>query len=304
MNTAVIIGCGFVGATAYQAFSQIPGWEIYAYDKFADNCKLKQETPNAKFISWEETKHMQLALICLPTPMDKVTGECDTSLIENMVRDIRAREGRGQTEIVIKSTVPPGTTKRLNEKYSSHNGGLFFNPEFLTEANAYNDFVDLQYQIIGSPTEERSHFLSKLYTDGLNSVRKDSRLPVILGGRQIIQCDSTMAEMVKLTRNCYLATRLSFFNEIKEICDSLDVNYNEMRPLVGLDSRVGWHYNQVSDENPGWGLSCLPKDINDLMFEAQVLGVDPKVMRAAWEKNLEVRKFRDWEQMEKAVKKH
>jgi UDPglucose 6-dehydrogenase len=290
-----IIGCGFVGTAAYQAFSQVKGWDVRAYDKFPDTCRLNQESKDVNFVGLGETIESDLCLIALPTPMNKATGKCDTGLVEDMVRSLRTR--RLGIEIVIKSTVPPGTTKRLDAEY----GGVYFNPEFLTEADPYNDFVNLPYQIVGNPGETRAWNLMQLYRDAATQYLWDT-MPVINGGKMILECDSDMAEMVKLTRNCYLATRLSFFNEIKQMCDKLNVSYDDMRPLVGLDDRIGNHYNKVSSENPGWGLSCLPKDLNDMMFTARELGVDPKVMQAVWDKNLEVRTDRDWERMEKAVK--
>jgi UDPglucose 6-dehydrogenase len=287
-----IWGAGFVGATCYQAFSKVSGWDVIVWDKFPDKCKLKQEMPDANFDAYNAkvAYSADLHFICVPTPMNKETGQCFTGIVEEVAKKI-ANHNKHGADIVIKSTVPPGTTKRLNDKY----GRVFFNPEFLTEADAYEDFVSLPYQIVGNPGRSRSTLLATLYQNA-------AKQGVIEGGKMMLDTDSTVAEMVKLTRNCYLATRLSFFNEIKQLCDKLEVNYDDMRALAGMDERIGTHYNRVSDDNPGWGLSCLPKDLNDLMFVAKDLGVDPKVMKAVWEKNLEVRKHRDWEEMEKAVK--
>ena len=109
---------------------------------------------------------------------------------------------------------------------------------------------------------------------------------------------ATELEMVKYTKNTYLATRLSFFNEIKQICDKLDVDFNFVKSVAGLDERVGNHYNTVNEDNPGWGGHCLVKDINALIYLEKSLGIDPKVLQAVADKNLEVRKYRDWEKQE------
>lgn len=299
MKTLTIVGCGFVGATAYEAFEEIEGWDVSAYDKYPETCKLAKDmkADTVNFVDLPTAAKSDVIFVAVPTPMDKETGRCRTELVETIVYALRGL-GRDNSEIVIKSTVPPGTTKRLDDDC----GHVYFNPEFLTEADPFQDFVNLPYQIIGLPSETNPANLLALYRDAYNQKLCDD-IPMVAGGKMILECDSTMAEMVKLTRNCYLATRLSFFNEIKQICDKLNVSYDEMREFVGMDDRIGSHYNKVSDENPGWGLSCLPKDLNDLMFVARSLGVDPMVMEAVWEKNLEVRKDRDWERMEKAVSK-
>lgn len=290
-KSVTIWGAGFVGATAYKAFSKIEGWDVVVWDKFADNCKLMKEDPTARFVNEDVAKSSHLHLICVPTPM-KQNGECFTGIVEEVVEKI-ASAGTG-AYIVIKSTVPPGTTERLNEKWCR----VFFNPEFLTEANAYEDFVELPYQIIGNPSKERCWPLINLYRDA-------KAQDVVRGGEMVLETSSTTAEMVKLTRNCYLATRLSFFNEIKQVCDKLGVEYDDMKHLAGLDERIGSHYNKVPgpDGKPGWSLSCLPKDLNDMIHVAYSAGVSPTVMEAVWHKNLEVRPERDWEEMEKAVKK-
>jgi len=227
-----------------------------------------------------------LHFICVPTPM-KENGACYTKKVVDLVRKI-SKNNRTGADLIIKSTVSPGATKKLNKKI----GRVFFNPEFLTEANSYDDFVNLPYQIIGNPGKSRSELLIKLYTDAQEQ-------GLLKGGSNIIECDSTVAEMVKLTRNAYLATRLSFFNEINQICNSINVPFDLMKELAGMDERVGNHYNKVPgpDGKLGFGGSCLCKDINSLMYVARKFQIEPSVLRGVWEKNLEVRPERDWENL-------
>lgn len=278
MKTIGIIGNGFVGGTAYKAFSKLDGYKVLINDKDESKCKN----------SFEDTAKCDLVFIAVPTPSNFETGECYTHIVSSCVAQVR--EYRKDNLIVIKSTVPPGTTKKLNFSY----GRVCFNPEFLTEANADADFKNLQYQILGMAEKEEK-------ADELHCVFYDCYKQGILDCSIFYNTDSSLAEMVKYTKNCYLATRLSFFNEIKQICDAVGVNYNQMKELAGLDNRVGNHYNEVNEDNPGWGLSCLPKDLNALKFVAEKLGLKPLVLDAAWKKNLEVRKFRDWETMSKAT---
>lgn len=286
-----ILGNGFVGTACYQAFSQVKGWNVVAYDKNPETCKLKIEMPNVNFVSLEEIAKCDLVIVCVPTPM-KSTGECYTGILEDVIRDLRHLNRKN--DIVIKSTVPPKTTEKFNVKYG---GNIYFSPEFLTEANCYEDFINLPYQIIGVPysAPEGDPSYSKYCTVLTDLFKEATKQGVLKGGMMILKTDAKIAEMVKLTRNCYLATRLSFFNEIKQICDNLGIDYDEMKNLSGLDPRIGNHYNKI---HPGtWGGSCLVKDLNDLMFVSRELGVDPKVLSGVWQRNLESNQVRDWENL-------
>ena len=269
---------GFVGGTAFKAFEKVNGYQIHGYD-------INESLATA---SLETTCKSDMVFIAVPTPMDISTGECHLDLVYKSVDQVRSF--RKDNWIYVKSTVLPGTTADLAEAY----GRVCFNPEFLTEANAYEDFVDLQYQLFGITGKEAPDV--SLFLDAYTQQAMKCRDTVFL--------DATTTEMIKYTRNCYLATRLSFFNEIKQISDKLGVDYDILRKWAGKDPRVQNVYNKVDPENPGWGLSCLPKDLNAMKAMARSLGIDPKVMNAAWEKNLEVRKVRDWEDMSKAVVKN
>jgi UDPglucose 6-dehydrogenase len=105
--------------------------------------------------------------------------------------------------------------------------------------------------------------------------------------------------MVKYVTNCFLATKVSFANEIKQICDKLDIDYDKVVEYSTKDKRLGTSHWAVPghDGHFGFGLTCFPKDLNALIATATSLGVDPKVMIAVWEKNLEVRPEKDWEKL-------
>jgi len=218
--------------------------------------------------------------VCVPTPMNP-DGSASTAIVEDVVRNIY---GWGERIVVIKSTVPPGTTDRLNKMFGP-TLSVVFNPEFLTEAQPVEDFKNQDRIIVGGDPEA-TQIVADIYS-------------VAYPGVMQVQCDATTAEMVKYVGNCFLATKISFANEISQICEKLGVAYDGVINLAMLDKRLGRSHWKVPgpDGHYGFGLTCFPKDINALIAVAIELGVDPKILRAAWEKNLEVRPEKDWEKM-------
>lgn len=295
-----IWGAGFVGATCYKAF--ISGdanvFKIKVFDTSGKDSKLGKEMPDANFVSKEEAFDSKLHIICVPTPMVKSIGRCNTSIVEGVVEEITdwGIQNGLLPEIVIKSTVPVRTSQNLADKL---NARVIFNPEFLTEANAYEDFVNLPYQIIGM-THMFNPFKGLTLIETLYKSSSCFKNDIVF-----YRVNSVDAEFVKLMRNCYLATRISFFNEMKQFSENSEINFEKVTKLAGLDPRVGDHYNKVPgpDGKMGFSLSCLPKDLNSMIYEMKKLAIDPLVLQAVWDKNLEVRPEKDWEQLEKAVSK-
>ena len=162
---------------------------------------------------------------------------------------------------------------------------LVFNPEFLTEANAVEDFNNQSRIILGGPRPATTE-LRRLYSK-------------VFPKAHIIKTDSTHAEMVKYLTNSFLATKVSFANEIYQICDKLKVDYDKVVEYATLDDRLGKSHWQVPghDGDFGFGGHCLPKDLSALIFLAMNLNTDTNVLNAVEETNDIVRKNRDWEQM-------
>ena len=268
-NTIGIVGQGFVGSALNEGFKDT--FHVETYDKY------KPSTCN----SIEELcSKAHVIFVCVPTPMDK-DGSCNTSIVTQVVEEI---DIHGDKHIaVIKSTIPPGTTKSLNEK--CRNIQVIFNPEFLTEANFIDDFKNQKRVIIGgkrpASTTVKTLF-RKVYP----------KLPIVKTG-------SRTAEMVKYFTNCVLATKVSFANEMKQICDKADIDYDKVVEYSLYDDRVGPTHLSVPgpDGRSGFGGSCFPKDINALINFAKCVNIEPKVLKAVWEKNLEVRPEKDWEQL-------
>jgi UDPglucose 6-dehydrogenase len=267
-----IIGQGFVGTALREGLKKT--FEIETYDKFKteeSTCKNLQELCEKTFILF----------LCLPTPMKK-DGSCDLSIVENVISEVDLIT-TGDHIVVIKSTIPPGTTKRLNKIYT--NLKVVFSPEFLTEANSIDDFKNQTRIIVGGP-RPASTIIKNMFRIAF------PKIPIVKTG-------SNTAEMVKYFINCILATKVSFANEMKQICDETDIDYDKVIEYALYDERVGKTHLSVPgpDGHLGFGGSCFPKDINALIHYANQTGVKPVVLEAAWQKNLEVRPEKDWEQL-------
>jgi len=268
-----IVGQGFVGTAIKEGFKE--KLEVETYDKF------KHSTCN----SLEELcKKVNIVFICLPTPM-REDGSCDLSIVKEAVYEIDkvSETQRANHVVIIKSTVPPGTTQNLNRECK--NIQIVFNPEFLTEANFINDFKNQTRIVIGGP-RPASTKVKNLY-------RK------IFPETVLIKTGSDTAEMVKYFTNCFLALKVSFSNEIKQICEKVNIDYDKVIEYSLYDKRLGKTHFSVPgpDGKAGFGGSCFPKDLNALIKTAESLNIDPIVLRAIWYKNLEVRPEKDWEKL-------
>ncbi len=267
-----IVGQGFVGSAIREGLKSTFLIETYdKYDQDKSTCKNLEQLCEKVFIIF----------LCLPTPMRK-DGSCDLSILKSVVEEINSIAS-GDHILVIKSTVPPGTTSKLNEIYK--NIKLVFSPEFLTEANSFEDFKNQNRVIVGGP-RPASTIVKNLFRVAFPKI-------------DIIKTGSNTAEMVKYFANCFLATKVSFANEMRQICEQVDIDYDKVVEYSLYDKRIG--KTHLSSPGPdgrlGFGGSCFPKDINALIYFAKHAGVNPAVLQAVWNKNLEVRPEKDWENL-------
>ena len=277
-NTIGIIGQGFVGGAIRAGFDNF--FNIETYDKYI---KEKSTCISVAQLS----QKTRVIFVCVPTPMRK-NGSCDIRIVEGVIEEIDdAYRGR-KDELpiaVIKSTVPPGTTRRLNGAVK--NITVLFCPEFLTEANAIEDFKNQARIIIGGTRPASSH-LKTIF-------RK------VFPQTPIVKTGSNTAEMVKYFINCFLSTKISFANEMWKICGELNVDYDKVTEYVLYDGRIGSSHFSVPgpDGNHGFGGHCFPKDLCAMVHVAETLGVDPIMLKAVWDVNEQVRpsEARDWEGM-------
>ena len=281
-QTIGVVGYGFVGKAVAAGFCT--ACDVAVYDKVqgyvrygVDGLRTTTAAPYAvdPLKSLVEVTDGPI-FICVPTPMEP-DGSCDTSIVEEVVAGL----GASRT-IVLKSTVPPGTTSRLAEKYGAR---ICFNPEFLTEANSVEDFANQDHIILGGPlvVNEKVADLYDLAFPGVHQEWVSART----------------AEMVKYVTNCFLATKVSLANEIKRLCAALSIPYERMIEVAKLDSRLGESHWQVPgpDEHYGFGGSCFIKDVNALLNLMRRMDTPRAVLEGAWQTNLQVRPERDWEQL-------
>ena len=244
MKKIGIIGNGYVGgATALLANPEL---EVVIYDKDPEKC-------DPLGVTLEELGTCNFVFVAVPTPMNE-DGKCVTSIVEEVVKDL-SDTGFNKERIVVKSTVPVSTCEGL---------GVMFMPEFLTEKNWENDFRNQKDWILGTNNrndELRNELYSIFKSAWENGALKQEPNMLFVETRE--------AEMTKLVRNCYLATKVSFFNEIYDFCQTARVNYDKVREMVCLDTRIENSHTVVPgpDGKRGFGGTCFPKDMNSLLFQ-------------------------------------
>lgn len=303
-KSIAVIGQGFVGGSLTTVFTE-RGFDVYAYDKAGKYAKGSLPSHGdtvagypgsiAELIVDNEEGgtpgFSKVYFVCLPTPMYE-DGSADLSIVEGALKELAAVPG--ERIAVVKSTVPPGSVETWNKKFAETGLKVIFNPEFLTEANAVDDMRNQNRIILGGPRP------------WINKVKQvfEAAFPNV----PIIKTSSTTAEMVKYVTNVHLAVKVALANEFYQICQALDnaganIDYDKVIEYATFDKRLGNSHWKVPGPMPaddtgepafGFGGSCFCKDINALISISKSLGVDPKVMSAAWDKNLEVRPQKDW----------
>ena len=275
LDTIGIVGQGIVGSAVREGMSNFV--DVQTYDKDPD----KLSTCN----SLEElVRRNDIIFVCLPTPMRR-TGECDLSIIDKVVHEIdEIALSIDQKKIaVVKSTIPPGTTVNLNSEMKKIQ--IVFNPEFLTEANHIEDFKNQTRIILGGPRPA---------TTTIKTLFKKA-FPAV----PIIKTGSNTAEMVKYFINCFLATKVTFANEMYMLSKDLDIDFDKVTEYALYDNRIGRSHLAVPgpDGDFGFGGHCFPKDLKAMIYLAHTLGIDTTLLSAVNNKNNILRTDRDWEGM-------
>lgn len=204
-------------------------------------------------------------------------GSCDLSFVDAVAREIGQRMTSPKI-VVDKSTVPVGTADRVREivagELEKRGEDIHFdvvsNPEFLKEGDAVSDFMKPDRVIVGTGDEESAKVLRDLYSPFARSREK----LIVMGVRS--------AEMTKYAANCMLATKISFINEVANICERVGANVSEVRAGIGSDSRIGYSFIYPG---VGYGGSCFPKDVKALIGTAKEYGYDAKLIRSVDEVN-------------------
>ena len=267
-----IIGQGFVGSAIREGLS--PFYECLTYDLDSEKCSNTHA---------EVVNNSDIIFLCVPTPMRK-SGACDTRILESVIREVEKTVSQNCDPIlVIKSTVPPGTTDRMSEVTRL---SVCFSPEFLTEANSVEDFKNQTRIIIGGPRPATS-IVKQMFRKPFD------KIPIVKTGTKT-------AEMVKYFTNCFLASKVTFANEMYEICFRNDVDFDKVTEYALHDERIGTTHLTVPgpDGDRGFGGHCFPKDLSAMIDFSKKSGHYPNFLLAIEESNNIFRTDRDWEKME------
>lgn len=264
----LLIGYGFVGQYMGKLFTE-------AYYVESDSVIKRQKYPDVSWWlnEWKNTRtKFDLAIISVPTPMNPETGQCDTSIVEEVVEKYK--------DIVdiflVKSTVEIGTCDRLAEKYDTH---VCMSPEYVGETLGH-PMVELdrtQFQIIGG-NKYATRCVSRMFQKVLHA------------DAQILTCSAVEAEIIKYCENYWIMRRVDFWNDVFQIGMALDANFETLRNGLTLDPRLNRTHSNVYIDNRGWAGKCLPKDMNALAYKMRKLGSPLKTLEFMIEQNAEIRK--------------
>ena len=271
----VVIGTGYVGLVTGVGFAslghsvsfidldenkvlklkdkQVPFYEPGLEEHFQNNETFSRMSFTSSYeeIKWEET---DVAFICVQTPNNLETNSVDTRFLESAITEINNLNNR-KLVVTVKSTIPPYEIEKVCNKVGMDKNKITFNPEFLREGTAIEDFFQPDRIVIGGNDPEKLLVLRELYKDF---------------DAEIIETDPISSQLIKYLANTYLPLRLSFVNEAARLIDYSDGNQEDVLKGVGLDSRIGSHYFRPS---PAWGGSCFPKDlieVNNFYKEGEV----------------------------------
>ena len=271
----VVIGTGYVGLVTGVGFAslgnsvsfvdldenkvsklkdkQVPFYEPGLEEHFQDNETFSRMSFTSSYeeIDWEDT---DVAFICVQTPNNLETNSVDTRFLESAITEIN-NLNNPKLVVTVKSTIPPYEIEKVCNKVGMDKNEITFNPEFLREGTAIEDFFQPDRIVIGGNDPEKISILRELYKSF---------------DAELIETDPISSQLIKYLANTYLPLRLSFVNEAARLIDHSNGNQVDVLKGVGLDSRIGSHYFRPS---PAWGGSCFPKDlieVNNFYKEGEV----------------------------------
>ena len=287
----VVIGTGYVCLVSGACLADL-GHEVICVDNSTEKIKalvdgkmpihepglaalVEKQAGKRLHFSCEAAAHMgraDIVMLAVGTPPSP-DGQADLSFLFKAAEDI-ALHLRPQATIVVKSTVPVGTARRLRQRISVlrpiAKGALISNPEFLREGCAIKDFMEPDRIVIGHGRGETATAMSELYA------------PLLAKGVPLVAMSNEAAELCKYAANTYLAMRVAYVNELADLCEAVGADIESVTLGMGLDRRIGQHYLHPG---PGFGGSCFPKDTSALLASAEAAGVDFRLGKTIVESN-------------------
>lgn len=278
MNIGVV-GYGFVGRATGEGFATNKKNKIFIYDKQRISpLTLPEVVRKSEFI-----------FVCVPTPMFSDYSGMSMEIVDEVAGQIARVASETNKIVIIKSTVLPGTTAKYARKHPRVNWAM--NPEFLTQNNANKDFLNPARTVIGCRDKKVGLRIKRLYQT------------ILPKNHPFFIVDTTQAEIIKYMSNLILASKVLLANEFYALAKKIGVSYKEIQKAVEADPRIGTHLGVPGpDGDLGFGGACFPKDMIGLLGFARQKKVDMSALRAIWDKNLKIRKNRDWEEMHSAFR--
>ncbi|MDC0191805.1 UDP-glucose/GDP-mannose dehydrogenase family protein [Alphaproteobacteria bacterium] len=285
----VLVGTGYVGLVSGSCFAEF-GYEVICVDKDESRISelkkgkcpffepgmeelLSKHRDQTKLLSFttslsEAMENADIIFITVGTPSKRLEGEADLSAVWNVAKDI-ANNIQKYCLVVTKSTVPVGTTKEIKKIISKivpkENFDVVSNPEFLREGSAINDFMRPDRIIIGTDNKKSSKIMNELYR------------PLYLLETPIITSSIESSEIIKYASNSFLATKISFINQVADLCEAVGADVQEVAKGMGIDKRIGSKFLNVG---PGFGGSCFPKDVRAFASSAKKQNINFSILEA------------------------
>jgi UDPglucose 6-dehydrogenase len=292
----VVIGTGYVGLISGLCFAEF-GFETICVDTDNDKLdKLKKGKPpffepgldelllkhikSTKRFSLsnnlrESLKDANVVFITVGTPTRRLEDEADLRAVYKVAEEI-AENIQNYCVIVTKSTVPVGTTREVQKivssKINKDKFDIVSNPEFLREGSAINDFMRPDRVVIGAENKRAEKIIRELYR------------PLYLLETPIVVTSIESAEIIKYASNSFLATKIAFINQVADLCEAVGANVQDVAKAMGIDRRIG---SKFLNTGPGYGGSCLPKDLKAFSATAKKLNVDFSIIDAVTHSNEE-----------------
>jgi len=284
-----IMGTGYVGLITGACFAEF-GYQTVCVDKDSNRVNelndskcpfyepgiedlLDKHLNKTKLLTFsnslaESVKDSDIIFITVGTPSKRLDGEADLSYVWNVAEEISEHISK-YCIIVTKSTVPVGTTKEVKKiilkKINKENFDVVSNPEFLREGSAISDFMRPDRVVIGSENNKSEDIMRELYR------------PLYLLETPIISVSIESSEIIKYASNSFLATKISFINQVADLCESVGADVQDVARGMGIDKRIG---NKYLHAGPGYGGSCFPKDVKAFISTGEKNGIDLSILSA------------------------